>query len=434
VASHTLLSPTIIAKEALRLLTNNLVMGNLVYRDYESEFPGSPKKGGSVQIRKPVKFKVAKTRIRSTKTITEKYITLNVDTQAHVSWNFFAVDLTLTIEEYSERYIRPAAAALANQVDADLCGLYDDIPNQIKQGSSTGYTNPSTFSVLGDAMQTLDEEAVPPDDRCIVFNPAAHWSFANALSNWNFKEGGQDALRKGHLGRIANADIFMDQNIKVHDVGRWATASAGASSPARFAVHSTAVSAAGSGLPTGAGVGATQNQVINLDGFNQTKAQTVLEVGDTFTIAGCNAVNPMSGESIGRLRNFVVTASAVSDTMSTVEDEVEVSFQPDMIHTGPYKTVDTIPQLEAAVQIKGMPTVSYPQNLAFHKNAFALVMVPLQPPDGQWSSVASEDGYSCRVVKDYDIDADSEIIRLDILYGILTIYPEMAVRIMGAEQ
>ena len=60
-------------------------------------------------------------------------------------------------------------------------------------------------------------------------------------------------------------------------------------------------------------------------------------------------------------------------------------------------------------------------------------MVPLQPPDGQWSSTASEDGYSCRVVKDYDIDVDAEIIRLDVLYGVKTIYPELAARIWGAE-
>lgn len=428
-ATHTLLTPTIIAKEALRLLTNNLVMGNLVYRDYEAEFPGSPKKGGSVQIRKPVKFKVAKTRVRSTKTITEQYITLNVATQAHVSWNFFSVDLTLTIEEYSERYIRKAAAALANQVDADLCQLYEDVPNSVYE--STGYVTPHTFMVLGKAMQKLDEEAAPPDDRCIVFNPASHWSFANALSNWNFKEGGEMALRKGHLGRIANADIFMDQNIKTHTVGNYATDTAAATT-SRLFVHSTADSAAAGGLPTGVGVGVTQNQSILIAGGLEDSLATLLN-GDSFTINNCFAVNPMSGESTGALRNFVVTADMDTESDDSTGIPGTVLFQPDMIHTGPYKTVDTIPALGSRVMVYGNAKRPHPQNLAFCKEAFALVMVPLVPPDGQWSSTASEDGYSCRVVKDYDIDVDAEIIRLDILYGVKTIYPELAVRVWGAE-
>jgi hypothetical protein len=430
-ATHALLTPTIIAREALRLFKNNLVMGNLVYRGYENEFPGTPKKGGSVQIRKPVKFKVAKTRIRSTKTITEQYITLNVATQAHISWNFFTVDLTLTIEQYSERYIRPACAALANQVDADLCALYADVPKVVWE--STGFVTPSTFMVLGKAMQAMDEEAVPPDERVVVFNPAAHWSFANALSNWNFKEGGEQALKKGFLGRIANAEIYMDQNIKTHTVGYWSTATdTAAATTGRLLVHSTADSAAGGGLPSGNAVGVSQNQAILVQGF-ALSSQTPLKAGDVFTIANCNAVNPMSGESIGSLRQFVVTSDAAVLTSDCTANDVKVFFYPDMIHTGPYKTVDTIPALGAKIWVVGDPWCQYPQNLAFHKNAFALVMVPLEKPDGQWSAVETEEGYSIRVVKDYDIDVDSEIIRLDILYGVKTIYPELAVRVLGAE-
>jgi len=426
--THTLLTPTVIVREALRLFKNNLVMGNLVYRDYEAEFPGVPKVGGSVQIRKPVKFKVTKSRVRVTSTITEQYITLTVATQAHVSWQFSTVDLTLTIEEYSARYIRPAAAALANQVDADLCGLYADVPNMVYE--STGFVTPHTFMVLGKAMQKMDEEAVPPDDRVVVFNPAAHWAFANALSNWNFKEGGEQALRKGFLGRIANAEIFMDQNIKTHTYSTYVTAAA---TEARVAICSTADSAAGGGLPTGVGVGVSQNQkILVVDANGGNTAVAVMAAGDQFEIAGCYAVNPMSGESTGSLRQFVVTTAAYMSTVSTAVD-TPIPFYPDMIHTGPYKTVDTIPALGALVTVYGGTGEPYPQNLAFHKNAFALVMVPLEMPDGVWGARETEDGISIRVVKDYGIDADVETIRLDILYGVKTIYPELACRIYGAE-
>ena len=430
-ATQTFLTPTVIVREALRLFKNNLVMGNLVYREYEKQFPGMPKAGGSVTIRKPTKFKVAKARVRSTKTITEASITLEVATQAHVSWNFYSVDLTLTIEEYSERYIRPAAAALANTVDADLLGLYSDVANQVQD--STSGANPSTFMVLGKAMQKLDEEAVPPDSRVVVFNPAAHWAFANALSNWNFKEGGEQALKKGFLGRVANAEIYMDQNVKIHTVGKWASDVLVATS-SRVFIHSTATSGALGYLPQGSANparGEAQNKNLLIGGILQT-SQAGLEIGDVFSINGCYAVNPMSGESTGSYRQFTVTADLTMSHDSTGKAGV-VNFLPEMVHTGPYKTVDTIPQKGARCWIEGMPHSTIPMNMAFHRNAFALVMVPLVIPDGVWAAQESENGVSIRVVKDYDIDADSEIIRMDILYGVKTIYPELACRIRGAE-
>jgi ribosomal protein L31 len=426
-ATHDLLTPTMIAREALRLLRNNMVMGGLVHRAYESEFPGSPKKGGSVQIRKPVKFVVTKSRVRSTSTISEQYITLDVSTQAHVSWNFFSVDLTLTIEEYSERYIRPAAAVLANTVDADLCALYDDVYNTVWE--STGFVNPATFMVLGKAMQRLDEEAAPPDDRVIVLNPAAHWSMANALSNWNFKEGGEKALRKGYVGMVANADVYMDQNIKAHTAGT--VHDTGSTNSDVILVASTAAT-----LVTGLVAGGSNNQKLELYNMRTTAdVSHQWRVGDFFEIANVYAVNPMSGESTGKRRQFVVTADASggSDTGAGTAGGVIVYVQPDMVNTGPYKTIDTVPAGQAVVYVYWTQNKVSPPNLAFHKNAFALCMVPLEKPDGQWGTTVTENGISIRVVKDYDIDVDSEIIRLDILYGVKTIYPELACRILGEE-
>ncbi len=418
--THTLLSPTIIAKEALRLLKNNLVMGSRVYRGYEGEFPGGPKKGGSVQIRKPVKFTVTKQRTRVTSNIREQYITLTVSTQAHVSWQFYMVDLTLTIEEYSERYIRPAAAKIANTIDADLCALYDDVYNVVWE--STGFVNPSTFMVLGKAMQRLDEEACPPEDRVVVFNPAGHWSMANALAALSIPNIPEKAITKGYLGTIAGADIYMDQNIKSHAVGAFHESSAWTS--AVFIVTSA------SGIPASVSSMATGTKSIMMAGFRATDNSLVLKIGDWFSINGVFAVNPMSGESTGSLRQFVVTADA-SLANTSAAYPMAVSFEPVFLDTGPYKTVDTQPVAGAPVFFWQKPESQIPQNLAFHKNAFALVMVPLEMPDSTWGSTTSEDGYSIRIVKFYDGELDEEAVRLDVLYGVKTIYPEMAVRIAG---
>jgi hypothetical protein len=408
-----------------------MVMGQNVYMDYEKEFPGMPKAGGSIQIRKPVKFKSSKTRVRVTSNITEQYITMSVATQDHVSWEFKMVDLTLSIEQYSERYIRPAVARLANDVDADLCALYKDVPNAVWE--STGYVTPHTFMVLGKAMQKMDEEAVPPDDRVVVFNPAAHWSFANALSNWNFKEGGEKALRKGFLGEIANCAVFMDQNIKVHTVGHLGTDTSEHTSGLLMVAVSTKCTTGtfGGGLPSGIGAGAPQNQQIHVGGVVADSKEPAF-AGDVFEIEGVYAVNPMSGESTGALRQFVITTDiSIPTDITSTHSSVTFLFQPDMLNTGPYKTVSTVPGHEANVVVRGYTNKQYPQNLAFHRDAFALAMVPIEMPDGVWGDRITEDGFSIRAVKAYDIDEDVETIRLDILYGVKTIYPELACRIYG---
>jgi hypothetical protein len=419
-STNTLLTPTMIAREALRLLKNNLVMGSSVYRGYETEFPGSPKKGGTVQIRKPVKFRVTKSRVRTSSVITEQYITMTVATQAHVSWTFESEELTMSIEDYATRYIRPAAATLANQVDADLCGLYVDIPNSVYE--STGFVTPATFMVLGKAMQKMDEEAAPPEERCVVFNPAAHWSMANALSNLYVPAVAEKAIRKGYLGTLAGCDVFMDQNVKSHTTGWYTTSGATGS---RLILASTQI-------PTGIVIDGTYNNNVVIEGMDNTSGTVALQAGDVFTIAGVYAANPMSGESTGSLKCFVVTTDVVCSDASTNLD-AKAAIYPAIINTGPYQTVDTVPVSAAAVTVFGTPKAQYPQNMAFHKNAFALVFVPLEVPQGvAFSASVSEDGYSIRIVKGYDIDNDQETIRLDILYGIKTIYPELAVRIWGA--
>jgi hypothetical protein len=270
--------------------------------------------------------------------------------------------------------------------------------------------------VLGKAMQRLDEEAAPPEDRVVVFNPAGHWAMANALTNLYMPGPGEKALRKGYLGTLANADVYMDQNIKVHTTGGF---------------HTTASNCTSGVIETSTGDGSivtTGSAFTIVDMKIATTAALV--AGDILSIDGVYAVNPMSGESTGTLRQFVVNASASNCSVSTASGCI-VSITPEMIHTGAYKTIDTLAQKGAKVNFLGRPRTQYPQNLAFHKNAFALVMVPIEKPADEWGATVTEDGFSIRIVKQYSIDNDEEACRLDILYGVKTIYPELADRIWG---
>ena len=121
--ANTLITPAIIAKEALFHLENNVIMGQKVHRQYKKEFV---KIGDTVTIRKPVKFTVTDGAVRSNQDVIEETTSIVIDQRKHVSWSFSTQDLTLTIEEYAERYIKPAMINLANTIDRSLCveGIY----------------------------------------------------------------------------------------------------------------------------------------------------------------------------------------------------------------------------------------------------------------------------------------------------------------------
>ena len=138
----------------------------------------------------------------------------------------------------------------------------------------------------------------------------------------------------------------------------------------------------------------------------------------------------MSGVSTGVLKRWVVRTNT-SDTGA----DMTVPIAPTLTYaaTNPYSNIDALPLTTAALTFVGTESIVYPQNLVFHPNAFALCTVPVEMPANVWGARETdpEAGLSIRVVKQYDIDADEEIIRLDILYGIKTLYPELACRLWG---
>jgi hypothetical protein len=379
-------------------LVNNLGMSKNVYREYKNEFQ---KVGGTVTIRKPNKFRATKTQTRANSDINEPSTSITVSTQAHVSWTFSSAELTLTVDDYSKRYIAPAAAALANQVDADLCGLYKDVYNY----AGTPGTTPGTFKALGDCQTILDLEAAPQDKRVAVVNPTAHWTLADGLKGTFAPKVADDIISKGYLGTIANLSIYMDQNVANHTTGAFTSGA----------------------TPLMNGATATGATSLVTNGWGGSNTVTA---GDIFTVAAVNQVNPMSGVSTGNLRRFAVrTAGADAGADLTIAVTPTLSY----VASGPYNNIDALPLTTAALSFVGTASTTYPQNLVFHPNAFALVTLPLEMPANVWGARESDSdtGISIRVVKQYDILYDEEVIRLDILYGMKTIYPELAVRLWG---
>jgi P22 coat protein - gene protein 5 len=405
--ANTLITPSIIAKESLFQLKNNLVMGNLVHRDYSREFA---KVGSTISIRKPVRFKAQTGATRVNQDVLEGTVPIVLDQRKHVSWNFSTQELTLTVEEYSERYIKPAMIELAQQVETSLMGLYATVPSWV----GTAGTTPSTFLALGAARQRLVEQRAPMGDTLnAVLDPAAALLIANDLKN-QFQPGKQlTAMERVKIGKYAGFDTYEGQSVLTHTVG-----SKGGSPLVNGAnQHSNASPRANS-------------QTLVLDGATASQAGWA-KAGDVITINGVFAINGGTRQAYTYLKQFTVLSDAASDGSGNVTLTISPAIVSDT--SSPYQNVSAVPADNAAVTVvTGTASTAYSQNLCFHKNAFALVMADLELPDGAaFKAREAADNLSVRVVKDYDIDADTDIIRLDILYGVKTIYEDLATRLTG---
>lgn len=400
--ANTLITPDIIAKEALMQLENNCVMGGLVHREYKKEFV---KVGDSVSIRKPVKFTASTGATRVNQDVQEASTPFTIDQRKHVSWKFSTNDLTLSVEEYSERYIKPATIALANAIDTSLCALYKNVAQNVGDGAT-----PATFLEFADAARRLNDAAAPQEARRLVLDPAGSMYAAEMLKGLYQPELVKGAVRGMKIGPIAGMDTYMDQNVQSHVEGVWG-GTPQVDGAAQNVTYANATHTNGS----------TQ-QTLNLKGLTATTG--AVSAGDKFTITGVYAVNPVSKATLSFLQEFTVITGGTADGTG----DIAVTISPAIITSGAFQTVSAAPADSAGVTLKG----DYVANLAFHKNAFGLVTVPLEMPDGAaWKARESHNGYSIRVVKDYDIDADEDIIRLDILYGVKSLYPELACVLRG---
>jgi hypothetical protein len=331
-----------------------------------------------------------------------------------VAWDFLETDLTLEIEGFSKKYLVPATITLANEVDASMCGEYENVYNLV----GTPGTTPSTFAVLTAAAERMDNEAIIRQDRACFLSPRAHWAMASGELKGVFQQQIVDTLlRKGFIGNYALMDFFMDQNIVTHTVGAWQTDS----------------------TPVMNGATAEGATSLVTDGWKAST--TVLKQGDVITVAAVYGVNPISGQvwEGNQLRQFVVTADVDSD----VSGNATIPIAPKIYSSAatedylPYQTVGTLPANGAAITVVGTESTGYPQNMAFHPNAFALTMVPFRRPKSAGQSVmwaqASDPqlGISITVATAFDVSAYKELTRLDILFGADTPQPEYAVRITG---
>jgi len=401
--ANSILTIDMITRKALEILENNLVITRNVNRQYDDSFAVSGAKiGSTLRIRLPDRALVTDGAALQVQDDAEQSTTLTVSTQKHIGVNFTTAELTLQLDDFAERVLKPRISQLASSIDADVANAYKAIFNTVGTPGST----PSTALVLLQAQQKLNESAAGMAPRYATVNPAANAGLVNGLSGFfNPTDTISKQFKNGMMGTgvLGYDEINMSQSIKVHTTG----------------------SRAGTILVNGA-VSTQGQSTITLDGL--TSATTVT-VGDVFTIASVFAVNPQTRESTGSLQQFVVTAAqtAVSGDMTNM-----AISPPIYTSTSALATVDSFPADNAAVTFVGTASTAYPQNMIYHKDAITFATADLVMPQGvDMAARANHNGISMRVVRAYDINNDRMPCRIDVLYGFSTIRPQMACRLWG---
>lgn len=382
--ANTFLTPKIIAREALMQLRANCVMSGLVYRDYSSEFVAGV--GDTVTIRKPASFEAKEFNRANGITIqdaTESGIDVKLDKLLDVSFEVTAEQLTMDIADFSTQLLQPAMQSFAQKIDLYLLGLYSDVPDN----SGTAGTTPSTIAAITDVRQVLNENLVPLTNRRLVIDPAAENNFLQISTFHEAEKVGDNgtALREASLGRKFGFDIYSDQNVLTHTKGTLAVG--GGTNPK---IH-----------PKAAGDIGDTELTLSVSGGTSPTLTGTLKKGDNITI-GTNA--------------YMVTKDA---TAASNEIAVEIA-----------------PALKADIATTDAVTVggSYAANLAFHRNAFALVTRPLALPkglaDGQ-KAVVSYDGFGLRVIYDYNSQYKKDVVSIDMLCGVKTLDARLACKMLG---
>jgi hypothetical protein len=402
--ANTTLTADIIAKAAVAILDNELVMAKKVFRGYEEDFAkkvNGYEVGETISIRKPTDYTVRDGAVMSVQDTTEGKTSITVNKRKGVDFKFSAQELTLNIKELSERAIKPAMVQLANQIDVDLHALYKDVPNWA--GTPGELIN--SFADFAKAPERLDEYAVPSDERCSVLCPADHWALVGSQTSLFNDTINKPAYRTGSTGMVANTDMYMSQNVATHTVG------ADVSGTVNQAITASTIS---------------YNDVKNTNQQTITVASLDLNPGDVFSIADVWAVNPVTKARLSIAKQFTVVSY----------DSNTLVFSPAMIWTGAFQNIAVssgVTDLNTkAITAMGTAGTNYRQNMVFHKNAFALVTVPLVSPPGAVDvGRQTYKGTSVRVIPVYDGVNDESAWRLDVLYGTKAVDPRLATRISG---
>lgn len=414
------LTPNMITKEGAMLLENDLVFNNKIKRDYSSQFANEGAKiGATINVRMPARYlSVTGAALGGSPDFVESHTPLTLSTQRHVDINFTSQELTLDIDSFSTRVLKPAISQLANDIDVDGVAM---AKNGTWNLAGTPGTIPASILPYATAKAYIREAGGPSgNDYHAILSPMGEVTLIDGQKGL-FQSADKIAAQyeSGKMGMAAGLNFYMSQVISTHTVGPLG------GTPVTNGAQSASA-------PTGALSTTTANLTtpfdLVTDGWTAAAAAR-LNAGDVFTIANVFSVNPQTRASTGRLQQFVVTSAVSSDGAGNAT----IPMLPRPIFSGQYQNVTSVTNNiadGAGLTVVGTASTGYKQNLVFHGDAYLMGTADLIMPSGvDMASRQNYKGISMRMVRQYRIGTDDMPARIDVLYGHKALYGQLGCRV-----
>lgn len=410
-----------VTMESLRILKNNLVVASCFNTSYNKEFSKEFAVGETVRVKLPQRWTIRDGIGYQPQAVARTYTTVACDQVFGIDFEWDSVAAALKAERgldaIKREYLEPAMVQIAQEIDSRAAQWAYYNSNNIVGILGT---NPTDTSIAGAARTILKQKACPPGPLEMIMAPQVMNAIVNgSLTLFNDQAQVSRAFKEGYYGRARGFDWSESMSLYSHTAGVWQTPSS--------------VTVSGGGQ-TGS------NLLVNCtsgDTFNR---------GDVFQIAAVYAVNPVTRRSTGALQQFVVTqAVTASASTATIPIAAYGGQGTGGAIVGPgsqYQNVDSLPADTALLTL--FPGTTTPstgpksgfQNLALHRDAFALIGVKLELPKAVEVSSQQRDpetGISVRFVRSWDNVRSMMTNRFDVLMGFGNLYPDScSVRVLSA--
>jgi hypothetical protein len=389
-SDNTILTPTAVTREALRVLHAKSTFLSSINKQYDSSFAQEGAKiGDSLKIRLPNQYTVRSGINMAAQSTVETSTTLQVATVKGVDLNFTSQELTLSLDDFSKRILEPAMSVLAANIEADVLG---NVIKDVYQ-SSNNVAAAITLANVGGGRKKLQDALVPDERRNCLLSTNDNLNLVDALKAlFNPSTNTSAQYRDGVMGHALGFD-FMESTHLVNQAR-----------------------------------GAGANYVVN--GANQTGSTItigtgtgLIDVGSIITFAGCNRVHPETKVDTGILQQFTVVSTNATNATT-------VTISPAIVTSGATQNVAASPTNTGAVTILGTASTPYGQSLVYHEDAFTFATADLAMPKGvDFAAREVMDGISMSIVRDFSISDRTFPCRVDVLYGYKTLRAQMACRL-----